>query len=479
MRRFFQKFLIFNSILLSILIFGNVAKACNCLPTETVDKEFARTPNVVILKLQSVIQNEGEAASYYLSVEKVFKGELKVDETLVFKYGSNCSWLFSENEIGTEYLLYLGERPANNEMWSGYFCARSGRINSRTADLSYLENENKLRDRTRLSGTLRRTVETPDEVQRFSINSLATRKIRITGNGRTIKLVTDENGVYEIYDLPAGKYRISPEQVEGFIFSSDRRKYTDVEIKSKSHTEQDFFYEINNEISGKIIDLNGKPLGNICVDLISVKTQKLLGSFHQSCTNPKGEFELTAIPAGTYKIVINRDDLADTPNPAFNTFYYPNAKTEEGAAKFSVEANYFLKNLILVPPEMIETITLTGRLIFSDGKPVANETIQFLKGDEIFKSSDDLVFSDFETETDKMGQFRIIILKGNSGILRGILYSYSGKFENCPSIAEILKRKEDKIQQIETAKLEVLATDNMTGIELKFPFPSCKKAKNE
>jgi hypothetical protein len=51
------------------------------MPTETVDKEFAKTPNVAVLKLQSVSQNNGEAANYFLSVEKVFKGELKVNET--------------------------------------------------------------------------------------------------------------------------------------------------------------------------------------------------------------------------------------------------------------------------------------------------------------------------------------------------------------------------------------------------------------
>jgi len=479
MRNFFQKFLIVSSILLSILIFSDFANACSCFAIETVDKEFAKTPNVVVLKLQSVKQNEGEVANYLLSVQKVFKGELKTNEILTFTAGSNCTWFFSEDEIGTEFLFYLGERPADNEKWIGSRCSRSGWINSKTADLSYLENEQKLRGKTRLSGRIDKMVEMLGEFNSLSFSPLANRKIRITGKAKTVNLVTDENGVYEIYDLPVGKYRITPEKIDGFVFSDENTKYTEVEIKAKTHTEQNFIYQINNGISGRIIDPNGKPLEDVCVDLFFLKTEKTLGISHQSCTDEKGLFEIKAIPTGTYKIVINKEDEFDLrrTDRFFNMFFYPNAKTEAEAAQISIGANFFLKNLILVPPEMAETITVTGRLIFSDGKPAVDETVQFLNAEEILKSSDEIVISDFEARTDKTGRFILKLLKGNAGALSGIFYTTLGKYKNCPELDEILKQKNDKIQQIETAKLEITATENLSGIELKFPFPTCKEAK--
>jgi len=474
MRNLFRKLLSISSVLLAIAIFADAAAACSCYATDTIDKEFAKTPNVVVLKLQFIKQNENEATNFLLSVEKVFKGDLKVNEVLTFSFYSNCSWYFSEDEIGTEFLFYLGKRPADNEKWSGSRCSRSGRLKSKTADLLYLENESKLRGKTRLSGRIEKMVETSGELNGFSFSPLVNRKIRITGKGKTVNLVTDENGFYEIYDLPAGKYRITPGKVEGFIFSHEDLNYAEVEIKAKSQTEQNFIYEINNGISGKVIDPNGKPLEDVCVDLISLQTQKTLGYSYHKCTDKRGQFEITAIPIGTYKIVVNKEDPFDFrgTDQFFNMFFYPNVKTEEEAAEISVEPNYFLKNLILIPPEMAETVTLTGRLTFSDGKPAEDKTVQFLKTEAIPESSDE-----FAARTDKNGRFSLKILKGKAGVLSGLFYSYLGEYKNCPELDEILRQKDAKNQQIETAGIEIKATENLTGIELKFPFPSCQEAE--
>lgn len=482
MQKPFHKFLIFNSILLAILLFSHSVKACSCYPTETVDKEFAKTPNVVVLKLQSVKQNDGEAANYFLSVEKVFKGELKLNEVLNFTIGSNCTWFFSENAIGAEFLFYLGGRPAKNEKWFGSICSRSGSLEDKTNDLAYLENEAKLRGRTRLSGRIDKFIQTDDNSQNPSFIPLRNRKIRIVGNGRNVELVSDKNGFYEIYDLPVGKYRITLDKLNGYIFSSEKVNYVDVEIKPQSHTEQDFLYDIDNEISGKIVDKKGQPIEEVCVNLISQRTQEAL-SIHHSCTDENGAFEITGIPVGTYKIVINKDYNERGINehfksPFLNTFYYPNARTERSAPKISVGKSYYLRNLKLVPPEIMETATITGKLVYSDGKPAAKENIQFIDSKQIAEASDQIFISDFETRTDEKGEFKIKILKGQSGVLRGIFYSFLGSDKNCPEIDKILKPKGDGIKQLETNRVEIQTAKNLNGLELKFPFPFCKEAEN-
>lgn len=482
MRELFQKFLIVSGILLSVFIFSETAKSCSCYLPGTVDKEFAKTPNVVILKLQSIKQNDDEATKYFLSVERVFKGELKVSEVIYFKIENMCSWSFSEDEIGTEFLFYLGERPSEGKNWEDPKCSRSGRIKSKTNDISYLENEEKLRGKTRLSGQFEKITQADDEWLNTLFVPLANRKINITGNGKNINLVTDENGFYEIYDMPVGKYRITPEKVDDFVFSREKINYEEVEIKAKSHTEKDFIYEINNEISGKVIDRKGKPLKDICIELFSEKTKQVnrVLPFLESCTDEEGNFEFCAIPPGTYKIIINRNDeetFLNPFNPKFKTFYYPNVKTEEEATEITVGANYFLTKLKLIPPEMLETVILIGRLLYSDGKPAADENIQFVTAEEISESPLNIVVSDFEVKTDKDGKFSLVVLKGKSGVLRGIFYSFIGDDEICPEIEELLKLKGGGIQGLETNRLEITANKNLSGIELKFPFPSCKRAK--
>lgn len=476
MRNLFQKLLIFGSILLSISLAIQTANACSCANNRTVDQEFAKTPNVAVFKLQAIKQIEGEAANYFFSVEKVFKGELKVGETITFEPGMACSWYFSEENVGTEDLFYLDKRPSGGEFWTVGFCTRSGSVKNRIADLLYLEKEKKLRGKTRLSGTLDKIIETP--VGKYGDSSffpLTNRKIRITGNGKNIELVTDENGVYEIYDLPVGKYKIKPEKVNGFVFQSDRNDFEEIEIKAKSHTEENFYFNIDNAVSGKVIDLSGSPLKNVCVDLVPTKSEKAQGYSKASCTNKKGEFEITEIPIGTYRIIVNKEDIISLREP-FRTFYYPNVKTAEEAAEIAVDANYFLRNLTLVPPEIIETITLSGTLVYSDGKPAPDETVQFLKGAEITDSSL-FISSNFKVKTDKNGRFTIKTVKGQAGVLRGTTYSFIGEFLNCPALDEILEQKGDKVSRIDTNDVEIDATVNLLEIELKFPFPSCKKAK--
>jgi hypothetical protein len=485
MRNLFQKLLIAGSILLTISFSIQTASACSCAVNRAVDQEFSNYPNVVVLKLQSVEKfPEGEQAmgggtikQSKLTVEKVFKGNLKVGQELTFGQGvcCICVWAFSEESVGNSYLFYLSEIPKNG-IWTASICSRSGNVKDRIADLLYLKKEKKMRGRTRLSGSLDKVIETPaGKYGNYSYFPLPNRKIRITGNGKNTEIVTDENGVYEIYDLPAGKYKIIPEKLSGFVFQSDESDFGEFEIRAKSHTEVNFLFQINNAVSGKVVDLSGNPLENVCVDLILTKPENAQDYTKKSCTNKKGEFEITAIPIGTYRIVVNKENVISLREP-FPTFYYPNVKTAEEAAEISVDANYFLRDLTLVPPEMIETITLSGTLVYSDGKPAINETVKFLKGAEITDLSL-FISSNFDTKTDKNGRFTIKTVKGQAGVLRGTTYSFVGEFLNCPALDEILKRKGDKVSEIDTEDVEIDATENLFEIELKFPFPSCKKAK--
>lgn len=476
MQKLLPKFLIIGGVLLANFLFSSPVYACSCYTRETVDKELAKRSNVAILKLQSIKQNDNEPRNFFFSVEKVFKGELKLNEVLTFRLTSGCSMYFSEEQVDSEFLFYLGNRPAKDEFWSASTCSRSGPVKNTTNDLRYLENEKKLRGKTRLSGSIAKWVETLND---SSFIPLADRKIRIVGKSKTAEVTTDETGAYEIYDLPPGKYKIYPGKLDGFSFQKEKSDFEEIEIKAKSQTEQNFFYSMDNTISGKVVDREGNPLKEICVDLYSLKMEKVLGFSHKSCTDEDGEFEISAIPVGTYKIVVNGEDIFNrfSRSPFFETFYYPNVETLEKAAEFLVGENFFLKNLILVPPEVKETITLTGRVIYADGKPAADKTVQFVSSEKISEIDNGIVISDFEVKTNRNGQFTIKTLKGQAGILRASFFTYREENKNCPEIEETLKRKSVTIHQLETSRLEITGTENLTGIELKFSFPYCKEAK--
>lgn len=87
--------------------------------------------------------------------------------------------------------------------------------------------------------------------------------------------------------------------------------------------------------------------------------------------------------------------------------------------------------------------------------------------------------SDARASTDEKGRFSIKILKGQKGILYGSMITFVGEYENCPKLDKLIRSKGTSVEDIETPALEIEAVNNLSGVELKFPFPSCRKAKIE
>ena len=200
-------------------------------------------------------------------------------------------------------------------------------------------------------------------------------------------------------------------------------------------------------------------------------------NFYQSdCANGNGNFEFKEIPAGTYVIVINDDGEISADEP-FGTFYYPNTLKFENAAKFTVSAGSYFDDLIISAPQSAETVTISGVLMFEDGKPIEDETVYFTAESE--NSNDKNPENSNSAETDAKGRFSMKILKGQKGKLTASMYSYIGEFENCPKLDKIIRSTGQEVPSIETSPVEIEAISDLSGIELKFPFPSCKKAKED
>ena len=127
----------------------------------------------------------------------------------------------------------------------------------------------------------------------------------------------------------------------------------------------------------------------------------------------------------------------------------------------------------------VKTITVEGVLLYSDGKPVADVSVSFkaVRKQSTGKDDDEENTNDAGARTDSKGRFSIKIVQGVSGFLSGSSYYYIGEFENCPKLDRLIKEAGSSNSRIETSPIEIKATANLYGVELKFPFPSCKKAK--
>lgn len=499
-----------------IAVFGaSRALACSCVVSGTADQEYSKAANVVVLKVRSIektetpppmLVNYGGIRQTTLTVEKVYKGTLKVGQELTFAQGggADCVWTFTEESIGNKYLFYLGAKPFDTkssdgviaatgqfpkvvpkDTWVASTCSRSGSLKWTAADILYLENRLKADGRTRLSGRVTKSIESAVEEQPSSLEVLSDRGVVVTGNGKAIKLKTDKDGVYEIYDLPPGKYTVQPEPIDGFKHNHVRQfDDTQVVVKPKAQTEQNFTFEIDSAIRGTFFDTNGKPLKDVCMKLLPANGTIAKYFFNFDCTKSDGSFELTEVPAGSYVLVFNYDDkiTADTP---FHAFYYPKSYNRQNASEIQIVPGTRIESLVIVAPETTDVVTIRGVLQMQDGK-AANGDIEDGDGAMVeFVADGDKTARRWEPTSrgnvDSQGRFTIRILKGQTGKLYGTFTTFHGAYQNCPKLEKLLpKNDKNKLVNIFDIKTQIVPIDaqaDQTGVELTFPFPRCKKAK--
>lgn len=466
---------------------AKAARACSCGPTPTVLESFDGSEVVAILRLKSVEKaTDGRyvdgVKSSVLEVIKVFKGnKVRPGDQLTFGQGggADCIWTFNEKAIGDEYLLYLVAPKKPGEVWLGFGCGRSRGVESATDDLLYLNNLPKVAGKTRVSGTIH--LEDADDVRRDGI------KIRITDGKRKFDTKTDAHGVYEVYDIPAGKYFVEFEPIKGWKLNTFYLSYSrsidpaadpkvlpriPIIVEDKKHASLDLHFEIDNAIRGRIIGPDGNPMGAVCLHAIDPDPAVKSG-YHADCTDTDGSFTIDELPRGKYILVINDDGKIDADEP-FPTFYYPNVTDRSKATVLYIGPGEFIDGVNITVPEVADTVTVEGVLLYSDGKPVADEKVQFnATGTE----PDSL--GDSTGGTDNEGRFSFKILTGSRGTLFGSMYTYSGEFVNCPKLEKLIKASGKSVPSIRTAPLSIEADRNIAGLVLKFPFPRCEKAKDE
>lgn len=481
----FNKCLSLILLVSAIGIFGTrVVIACSCIGPGTVLDEYEEATQVFIAKVRSVEKAEDGTRyvdgvrSTTVTVEKVFKGNLKVGDELIFAQGggADCIWTFNQEAIGVEFLFYINGQEKNPKVWFAVTCGRSSVVKYAGDDLLYLENMAKVRGKTRISGTLQSYGN--EEL------SFAGRRIRIIGKNKTYEVKTDKNGVYELYDAPPGEYLIEPEIPLGFKLynyadtrssnnTGDREEEVanriPLVLEKKKHAGLDLRFVVDNAVRGRVYDPSGNLMEGVCLDLVPL-TDQGAHFYKADCTEEDGTFNIDEIPPGRYVLAVNQNGKVSSNEP-FQTFYYPDVSDKDKATVFTLVAGGFLNDVDIHVPRVKETISIDGVLLFSDGKPVADERIEF-KAENAAKDID----GDAGARTDANGRFTIKILKSLKGQLYGEMYTYSGEYEDCPKLEAAIAAAGHSNPGIKTPSIAIFAENNLIDLEFRFAFPSCKKA---
>jgi hypothetical protein len=448
----------------------------------TVDIAYARTPTVAIFTVDTVENVSAEENTQdevvRLTVERVFKGNLKPGEKFDFQNEGLCILSFSKRSIGKRFLLYLGERPAKQSSWGAGLCSRSGSLNATADDVLYLEKRNKVIGKTRLSGMFSQQVEEDGDPRDWYFRSLPGHILRIRGNGKEITLKTDENGAYEVYGLAPGKYEILPAQISGFSpnHGDDPSEPTTVTIGPTKHTQENFYFEIDNSVSGTLVDSKQQPIAGVCLSLRP--TNFTLPSYGEkgACTDIRGHFSFSNLLSGSYILVGNKDNQI-SPREPYPRFFYPGVLEESGASSFAMAPGVHFKKLVVSAPPTDDIVILSGTVKYDDGKPVVKAKIEFFAGiSSKSEIKDSLSYSSW-AETDDSGNFRLRVKKEQTGIAIASFTAHKREYKGCFQVLKIIEKGPLDWDDIETSPIKVNATNLDEVIELRYPFVACKNAK--
>ncbi len=455
------------------------ASACSCggypSPCEAYNAADAVFIGVVKKASPEYKSNEyiGEQQVTVL-VERAFKG-VKENQEIVFNQpGHNCAPKYAS---GTRCLFYATFHK-QTKTWEEEGCNRGGALERVHDDLLFLQALPASANKNRLAGTLEHYEDTPEKGFEL-VNLLAGAKVKLTNEDKTYEIYTDRNGVYEIYDLPPGNYSIEPEIPSGLkirfpIFyganDSSRTDSVKVNVSAKSCVSVDFVLSSDTVIKGKVLGANGEAMPSVCLELVPAdKTAS--GYFRKfDCTEKDGAYEINEIPPGNYLIILNKEDRLSGRTP-FHTLYFPGVSDKGKATVITLKAGAKLENYNIYVPSQIPTVTIQGKLLFSDGHPVVDEYVEFKYDDQRYESNNG--------KTDEQGRFSIKVIQGATGQLVSDLYLGFLKEAECPHIKKLIEQFGDRNPKVETKPLKVEAKQDVRDLILTFPFAFCPKDEND
>jgi hypothetical protein len=205
--------------------------------------------------------------------------------------------------------------------------------------------------------------------------------------GRTVNAArsvqTDDDGRYEIGDLPAGEYRVAAAKLGYVTLRYGQREDSDQGVPvdladSQTRTRIDIALPRYSNVTGRVVDEFGDPVEGAAVTLSQIKFQtgrkRLVSVSGMSgrMTDDLGRYRIYAVPPGEYVVgatvgqVVPFQPVSGV--TGYATTYFPSTVNPREGQLVSVPRSQDVTavDLVLVPTP---TATISGRKVGSDGRP--------------------------------------------------------------------------------------------------------------
>jgi 5-hydroxyisourate hydrolase-like protein (transthyretin family) len=416
----------FSAVLIACLTAVNV-HACSCLEGPSPCATFTGTPVVFVGKVINIEESKRQIQRFgkmeeirtsllaHFEIERAYKGipENQVNINVgTGGGGGDCGYDFKSGE---RYIVFASQGSDGRAVYTG-ICSRTQPLPEGQNDVELIEALLKGKPETRIFGTVSRYQHELDAAPPFQSKfkgGAAGLKVEARDGANVFSAVTDEDGRFQIRDVPEGKYEIRP------ILLPTQSGYLELEAKSKAEirlpqlcgADIHFLIQTNGVIRGRLFDSSGKLVPrNVEVSILTAESAfKGASAFVGSSTWTKdgGTYEFDGLLPGDYVVGAGLLHPPDWRSPYSRIYYPATTRVIEAQILHMGEGEKFNDIDIHLPPPA-KTSLIRGVVFEADGKPAVKANIRLY--DLEFGKTTEVPEVLFETNAD--GTFAVTGIEG-------------------------------------------------------------------
>ena len=316
-----------------------------------------------------VISYRGKLVRF--SLEQSFRGvDGQTVEILTGMGGGDCGYDFKQGE---RYFVYAYRNPGDGKLGAG-ICSRTMPLSKAGADLEYARAVARGKTGGIIFGIVLRYARDTylDYGRHKGIEGVP---VNIEGNNRRLKLLTDNEGRFQLDGLPGGRYKVWTE------LPADLRKLSaqEVVVTDDRCAAAEFETMSLGVIKGRLVNSEGEPASKVRVKLIPADTggneEKWSDREISSYTNDRGGYSFDRIPPGEYLIVVNYEGQPSEYDPPFPRAYLPGTSDLTQARVFNISEGQEIEAPdFRLPPRLVER-TIEGVVVSPDGRPAVGAIV--------------------------------------------------------------------------------------------------------
>ena len=218
--------------------------------------------------------------------------------------------------------------------------------------------------------------------------------------------VTNANGEYRIMEVPPGTYTVVP--AAGAFVAADGLRGERTVIVNKAETIENFDFSLmtGGVITGRVADVNGRPIIEEEVHLFSVREPQRISPYPAAITDDRGVYRIYGLKPGSYKVAAGRegDPGTSTSNAGAHTrTFYPAVSEIAQATAIQVSEGSEATDVNIILSRMLTTYKASGLIVDGNtGEPLPNVNYGFRRFTDIANSS-----RNFGATTNERGEFTL------------------------------------------------------------------------